>query len=535
MSQRTGNGADFVVGTGSSQTITLEWTNPTSDSVTVTHFRYRADGDLRWNIIPCPSGCSVAKQTSYDLTLTLEAGTRVAYQVQGYEIRYSPENPYTEHTLTGVKMWENIPSSGASTTSHTVPNLSYGETRNFEVRAVNANGPGPASAAQVSTRPAKPTGFTAAARVQSADLSWTDPKNTTITKWEYRKKTAGSYGSWTQMSTDATATSYAVTTLTNNTAYTFQIRAVNNTGVSDVSDQKTATPGAGPAKPAGLSASARDKGAVLSWTATADTAVTGYEYQQKTAGAWGTAWTPIANSSRSTASHAITGLTNGTAYTFRIRALNSYGGGAASNEASATPVTAPAKPTSLAATPKANSVDLTWDNPNNTTITGWQYQFKTDGAYGAWNTMTSYLAARESYTTPSAVGAYQKTVSWINSNDANIDKYQYRTKPGNEPFGAWRDMPNSDSDTMSYTFTALAGNTRYVLEVRGLYSSTAASLTKFRVGGRANGTAHTFKIRAINPSGNGEASDPNRAPPPRSPRPARRRSPPPRPATPKSR
>ena len=174
-------------------------------------------------------------------------------------------------------------------------------------------------------------------------------------------------------------------------------------------------------------------------------------------------------------------------------------------------MTAPAKPTGLTATPKANSVDLIWDSPANPTITGWQYQFKTDGAYGAWNTMTSYLAARESYTTPSAVGAHQKTVSWINSNDANIDKYQYRTKPGNQPFGAWRDMPNSDSDTMSYTFTALAGNTRYVLEVRGLYSSTAASLTKFRVGGRANGTAHTFKIRAINSSGNGEASDPSSA------------------------
>ena len=413
MSQRTGNGADFVVGTGSSQTITLEWTNPTSDSVTVTHFRYRADGDLRWKIIPCPSGCNVAKQTSYDLTFTLNAGTRVAYQVQGYEIRFAGEDPYTEHPVTGVKMWENIPNSGAATTSHAVPNLSYGETRDFEVRAVNANGAGPASAAQVSTRPAKPTGFTAAARVQSADLSWTDTKNTTINGWQMRQWTgsgadfvvgSGAIGqkitlswtasstsnitawqystdgsnwtdicetssnsncptttshtittstaltsgtpytyqvqaavstgtaptvtnlqAWETVSTNAEATSHTAAGLANGTAYNFIIRAVNNTGVSDFSDQKTATPGAGPHAPAGLSASARDKGAVLSWYGSLDQDFVGYEYQQKTGGAWGTAWTPIASSSRSTASHAITGLTNGTAYTFRIRALNSYG------------------------------------------------------------------------------------------------------------------------------------------------------------------------------------------------------------------
>ena len=47
-------------------------------------------------------------------------------------------------------------------------------------------------------------------------------------------------GTWT--STGSTATNYTVTGLTNGTAYTFRVRAVNSIGESDASTEATATP-----------------------------------------------------------------------------------------------------------------------------------------------------------------------------------------------------------------------------------------------------------------------------------------------------
>ena len=72
----------------------------------------------------------------------------------------------------------------------------------------------------------------------------------------------------------------------------------------------------------------------------ANPAITKWQYQQKTgSNAYG-AWTDIPNSAdgeRNSIRHEITGLTNNTVYKFKVRAVNSAGNGAVSNEATATP------------------------------------------------------------------------------------------------------------------------------------------------------------------------------------------------------
>ena len=98
--------------------------------------------------------------------------------------------------------------------------------------------------------------------------------------------------------------------------------------------------GSVPAAPTGLTATAGEGGVTLSWTApTGGGAVSGYEYQQKAGTGAYAAWTPIPGSGPSTTSYIVTGLTNGTAYAFRVRAVNSTGAGAASTEATATATT----------------------------------------------------------------------------------------------------------------------------------------------------------------------------------------------------
>ena len=133
-----------------------------------------------------------------------------------------------------------------------------------------------------------------------------------------------------------------MTGLTNGTVYTFKLRAVNSLGAGGETGEKGVTPAGVPLAPTGFSATRGDGSVLLSWTAANDNgaALTGYQYQQD-----GGAWTDIDNSAPGGAnalSFTVTGLTNGTIYTFKLRAVNSEGAGAETAERTATPVAAQA-------------------------------------------------------------------------------------------------------------------------------------------------------------------------------------------------
>ena len=97
-----------------------------------------------------------------------------------------------------------------------------------------------------------------------------------------------------------------------------------------------------PGVPAALAATAGHRAVRLTWTAgtPGTAAVTGHQYRRKEdGGSWG-AWEDIPDSAPGGAAatrFTVTGLTNGTAYTFRVRAVSAAGAGAGSGEASATP------------------------------------------------------------------------------------------------------------------------------------------------------------------------------------------------------
>ena len=260
--------------------------------------------------------------------------------------------------------WTNIPNSAegqANANSYTVSDLTNGITYTFEVRAVNAQGESTESnedSARPATVPDAPTNLTAQASDRSVTLTWTTPGNggSAITKHQYREKVGtGAFGNWTNIPNSAegqaNANSYTVSDLTNGIIYTFEVRAANAQGESTESNQDSARPAAtvtstAPPAPTNLTAQAGDRSVTLTWTTPGNggSAITKHQYREKVGtGAFGN-WTNIPNSAEGQTnanSYTVPNRTNGTTYTYKIRAVNAQGESTGSNEDSATPTAPP--------------------------------------------------------------------------------------------------------------------------------------------------------------------------------------------------
>ena len=93
--------------------------------------------------------------------------------------------------------------------------------------------------------PKQPVNFQGTEDNGQVTLSWNDPQNPDITRWEFQQKeSTGNYGPWTVISgSDATTTSHTVAGLTNAVSYSFKVRAVSPVGNGTASDERDATPG----------------------------------------------------------------------------------------------------------------------------------------------------------------------------------------------------------------------------------------------------------------------------------------------------
>ena len=121
----------------------------------------------------------------------------------------------------------------------------------------------------VALAPAAPAGFAATAGDGAVTLGWTVPSASGIAGHEYRVKTTAAYGAWTAIADsapgEANEASFTVTGLPNDTAHTFQLRAVNDVGGGVASAEQSATPVAAADTTPALE-SATINGAVLTLT-----------------------------------------------------------------------------------------------------------------------------------------------------------------------------------------------------------------------------------------------------------------------------
>jgi hypothetical protein len=252
-------------------------------------------------------------------------------------------------------------------TSTTVSGLTNGTSYTFTVSATTANGTGPASspsnAVTPNGLPGAPTGVTATAGNGSASVTWIAPANnggSAITKYTVTPYVGTTAQTPVTVTGSPPATSTTVSGLTNGTTYTFTVTATNANGNGPASAASNAViPSAPtvPGAPTGVTATAADASARVSWTAPTNTGGSGLTSYIVTPFIGSAAQNPVTvTGSPLATSTTVTGLTNGTAYTFTVTATNAIGTGPASSPSTA--VTPLAPPTVTGATPPAGATGV---------------------------------------------------------------------------------------------------------------------------------------------------------------------------------
>jgi hypothetical protein len=162
--------------------------------------------------------------------------------------------------------------------------------------------------------------------------------------------------------TSAAAVTYLANALIPNTSYDYRVVAFDLNGYTLGADQHFTTLNVVPNAPTAASASPGNGKATVSWTPptpNGGTAITSYTATASPGGAFATTLDGV------TTSIDVTGLTNGTAYTFTVVATNAAGNSAASSASTAITVGAPPAPGSpnAAAGGSAGQAVLTWTVP----------------------------------------------------------------------------------------------------------------------------------------------------------------------------
>ena len=335
---------------------------------------------------------------------------------------------------------------GASARSQTVTGLTNGTNYTFQLKAVNGEGDSSSVSATATpvagnTVPGAPRSFTATAGNTQVILNWQAPSSdggSAITSYSYRVQITGSgtwSPDWTNITGGASARSQTVMGLTNGTNYTFELKAVNGEGDSS-SVSATATPVSGntvSGAPRNFIATAGNTQVKLKWqppTSDGGSAITHYSYRarQTTLNTWSPNWTTVSGGG-SARSQTVTGLTNGTNYTFQLKAVNGEGD-SSSVSATATPATPPASP--FISVWKTTSASETITLPLRS---GYNYNFTVDwGDNSATSTITAHDDTDRTHTYANP-GTYTITIegtveAWYFNNGGDKDKLYQVTNLG---------------------------------------------------------------------------------------------------------
>ena len=354
---------------------------------------------------PAPTG--LASEVSHD-SVTLTWDDPQDDSITGYRILRRETDRQAPGVFTTIN--ENTGSARTAYTDGTVePETRYV----YRVKAINAHGVSGRSnyadadtpaepTPETSEPPAAPQNLISAAAHDHVVLSWDDPQDDSITGYRIlrRETDRQAPGVFTTIDEDTGSAdnSYTDSKVEPETRYVYRVKAINAHGVSGQSNyadadtpaepQPTSTPEASepPAAPQNLISAAAHDHVVLSWDDPQDDSITGYRILRRETDrqAPGVFTTIDKDTGSADNSYTDSKVEPETRYVYRVKAINAHGVSGQSNYADAdtpaepqptsTPEASepPAAPQNLISAAAHDHVVLSWDDPQDDSITGYR-------------------------------------------------------------------------------------------------------------------------------------------------------------------
>ncbi|MBK5273643.1 MAG: fibronectin type III domain-containing protein [Desulfuromonadales bacterium] len=426
----------------------------------------------------------------------------------------------TGYTVTSNPSGGTDINAGSTAMIHTITGLKNGTAYTFSVQASNAVGSSIASSPSNSVTPflvpGAPVNVTATAGNARAMVSFSVPVSdggSAITGYTVTSDPSGGK----DVNAGSTVLTHAITGLNNDTAYTFSVQAAKSAGTGPASSpSNSVTPSDVPEAPTNVTATAGNAQAMVSFSAPESdggSAISGYTVTSNPSGG------KDVNAGSTAFAHTITGLKNGTAYTFSVQAANIAKTSPASSPSNrVTPSDVPGVPTNVTATAGNARALVSFSAPKSdggSAITG--YTVTSNPSGGTDNNAGSTAM------THAITGLKNGTTYTFSVQTANIAKTSPASSPSNRVTPI--DVPGSPANV-----TATAGNARAMVSFSAPVSDGGSAITGYTVtsnpsGGKdvnagstvlthtitglKNSTSYTFLVQASKTAGSGPASSPS--------------------------
>jgi uncharacterized delta-60 repeat protein len=428
--------------------------------------------------------------------------------------------------------WTTVTTLTAPATSYTATNLTNGTPYQFRVIADNGVTGEPAVVSVTpATTPGTPSNVVGANSGASVIVSWIAPVSTggsPLTDYTVQYSNDGG-STWATLSRPASTTrSATLTELVTGTSYAFRVAAVNAVGESVFSTQSLPVVAKSrPGAPTSVSGTPGASSVFLTWGLPIDTggyAISNYVIERSADN--GATWVKVVRSVSTVRSATVSGLTNGTAYVFRVVAVNTAGTGEFSVISDpVTPRTIPAAIRTLTSAAGHTSVVLSWLAPlsdGGSPITDYLIQYSTNSGQ-TWvpvaDGVSTELSAKINDLTNGTAYLFRVAASTSGGSSpwTNAAPVTPRTVP-DAPASVtatpgisrvtltWTTPPSNGGATVTdyvIEFSSDAGTTWYTASdpVSAALSGSILSLTP--------GTSYIVRVAAKNVAGTGEFSSPS--------------------------